>query len=542
MRIGEWTHDEFMDRAAAFHGYPAPGLIIGGYMVELARRALPEGILFDALSETGHCLPDAVQLLTPCTFGNGWLRVLPFGLYAVSLYNKYTGEGVRVHLDTDKLGPWPEIRAWFLKEKAKKDQDTERLQAEIRSAGSDILTLRPVRVRSDRLGHKSSGPVVRCPLCGEYYPAAHGGLCRSCQGESPYEAGPGAAFPAPRLRAVPVEQAVGGRALHDMTRIVPGEEKGPAFRAGQTISAGDVCRLQQMGRTRIYLCEDAEDLEDWVHEDEAARRFAELMPGDGVTSEGRPGEGKINFRAEVAGLLVLEVERLERFNLVPDVMCAARRNFSLVESGARVAATRAVPLYLSRQALIRALAVLDEGPLFRIAPLRRSRIGVLVTGTEVFQGLIQDRFAPVIARKAEALHCEVVKTVIAPDDAAAVGAGVRELLDAGAEVVVTTAGLSVDPDDVTRKALLEAGLEDALYGVAALPGTMSLVGRIGAARVIGVPACALFYKTTAFDLLFPRLLADLPITRRDLARLGNGGLCMECRICTFPKCPFGGGA
>ena len=92
MSIGSRTHEEFMEEARAFHGYPAPGLIIGGYMVELAKRHMPEGVLYDAVSETAHCLPDAVQLLTPCTFGNGWLRVLPFGIYAVTLYDKATGE------------------------------------------------------------------------------------------------------------------------------------------------------------------------------------------------------------------------------------------------------------------------------------------------------------------------------------------------------------------------------------------------------------------------------------------------------------------
>ena len=119
MSIGSRTHEEFMEEARAFHGYPAPGLIIGGYMVELAKRHMPEGVLYDAISETAHCLPDAVQLLTPCTVGNGWLRVLPFGIYAVTLYDKRTGEGVRVHLDNDKLGPYDEIRCWFLKERPK---------------------------------------------------------------------------------------------------------------------------------------------------------------------------------------------------------------------------------------------------------------------------------------------------------------------------------------------------------------------------------------------------------------------------------------
>ena len=194
MSIGSRTHEEFMEEARAFHGYPAPGLIIGGYMVELAKRHMPEGVLYDAVSETAHCLPDAVQLLTPCTFGNGWLRVLPFGIYAVTLYDKATGEGVRVELDNDKLEPYDAIRSWFLKERPKKEQDTERLQAQIKEAGESILSFRKVRIRQDMLGHRSFGAITRCPLCGSHYPASYGGICRSCQGQSPYEDGPGFAL------------------------------------------------------------------------------------------------------------------------------------------------------------------------------------------------------------------------------------------------------------------------------------------------------------------------------------------------------------
>lgn len=544
MTIGPWTHDQFMEEVRKFHGYPAPGVIIGGYMVETARRALPEGILYDAVSETVQCLPDAVQLLTPCTVGNGWLRIRNFGIYALSLFNKHTGEGVRVRLDVDKLTPWPEIRAWFLKEKTKTEQDSERLQQEIRDAGAAILSMRPIRIRAAVLGRKGKGEVIRCPLCGDWYPSVFGGICRSCQGESPYEVGPGLAFAAadaarPAPEPVPVEQAVGQHALHDMTRIIPGEEKAAAFRAGQEISAGDVCRLQQMGRYRVYTREATEANPDWLHEDAAAEAFAERMPGDGVAPEGAPREGKVNFAATRDGLLRVDVDRLERFNLAPDVMCATRHTMTVVRKGARLAGSRAIPLFLSRADFLKAMRLLDDGPLFSVLPMRQARVGILVTGTEVFQGLIQDRFAPIITQKARQLHCEVVGTRLAPDETEHITAGVRELLDAGADLIVTTAGLSVDPDDVTRKALLDAGLRDMLHGLPVLPGAMTLVGRIGGAQVLGVPACALFFKTTALDLLLPRLLADVPLTRRDLARLGHGGLCMECKSCAFPECPFG---
>ncbi len=548
MAIGPYSHDEFMEEARKFHGYPAPGLIIAGYMVEMARAALPEGTLFDVISETGQCLPDAVQMLTPCTIGNGWLRIHPFGLYAASFFDKFNGQGVRVHLDPNKLTDYPEIRSWFFKEKPKKEQDTERLQAEIKAAGQKILSLRPVQVLPQALGHKGKGRVVPCPLCHEWYPASLGGICPSCQGGSPYAptASADAIVSAAPLKAVPVEESLGQHALHDMTQITKDDggdrskdSKQAAFKAGQYLDVGDVCRLQQMGRSNIYTLENNAELEDWVHEDSAVQKFAEYLPGTGVGAEGEPAEGKINFQATQAGLLRVDVDRLERFNLVPDVMCSTRRHNSVVRKGERIAGSRAIPLYLAKHNFIKALAVLEEGALFNVVPMRKAKAGLLITGTEVFSGIIQDKFSPILTKKLQALDCSVVLEKIVPDDALAISQAVQEMLAAGADLIVTTAGMSVDPDDVTRKGLLDAGLCDTLYGLPMLPGTMTLVGKIGTAQVLGVPACALYFKTTAIDVLLPQLLANVDITRLDLARLGHGGLCMECKSCIYPHCSFG---
>ncbi len=558
--------DRLLERVRAFHGYPAPGVVLGCFMVEAAKDALPEGVLFDALVETGWCLPDAVQMLTPCTIGNGWLKVRNFGIYAVSLFNKHTGEGVRVRLDPALLGPYPNIQTWLLKLKPKKDQDTPALLEEIRLAGACICAVTPIQVRPEHMEKRSKGAIALCPLCGDAYPAAHGKLCRPCRGESPYEE-PGVdpqedhvSAPlnkGPRLRLVPVEDAVGARLVHDMTRIEAGVSKEAAFVRGQVVEAGDVCRLQRMGRHNLYVEDEGDGaLSGWVHEDEAALAFAQGLSGPGTCPVLPAREGKVNLEAEIDGLLVVDRDRLEAFNLVPDIMAATRRDGSLVKRGMRVAGTRAIPLHLRRDLYGKALRLLDHGsmgdtmggPLVRVVPLKPARIGILVTGTEVFQGLIEDKFEPVITRKALALGSSITRTVFAPDNATQIRDGVRALLDAGSDIIITTAGMSVDPDDVTRRGLIEAGATDLLYGAPLLPGTMLLLGRIarengdsgaGLARLIGVPACALFYQTTSLDLVLPRILAGLEITRNDLARLGHGGMCMECKTCTFPKCPFG---
>jgi formylmethanofuran dehydrogenase subunit E len=325
-----------------------------------------------------------------------------------------------------------------------------------------------------------------------------------------------------------------------MTKIEPGVFKGPEIEYGQEISAGDICRLQKMGKNSIFIVGEMEDNQDWVHENDAVLSFAENMAGFGVTYDEKPEEGKITFTAEKKGLFVLNRPKLERFNLHKDVMCASRHGYTVVGKDKPIAGSRAIPLFISRQRFERAVESLAGGfPLLQVLPMRQAKVGILVTGTEIFKGLIKDRFIPIVKSKVEKLSCTVLGQIIAPDDKRLITESVNDLIAGGADLVITTAGMSVDPDDVTRPGLMDAGLTDMVYGTPVLPGTMTLVGRIGTAQVIGVPACALYFNITSFDLLLPRLLAGLEITTKDMAQMGEGGLCQNCRLCTFPKCPFG---
>ncbi|MFZ3046242.1 MAG: FmdE family protein [Desulfatirhabdiaceae bacterium] len=537
-RIGDYTFEEFLDAVESFHGYPAPGVVIGGIMVSFAMQELPSAILFDAISETTYCLPDAIQLLTPCTTGNGWLRVFNLGRYAVSLYDKYQGQGVRVFVDSDKIRAFSEIHTWFFKLKPKKEQDSKLLMRQIREAGSTICRVEPVTIQQQFLHKRHKDRIVSCPLCGEAYPLDHGRICRACQGQTPYQAITDEK-PLPTLHATAVEDSIGKTILHDLTEIVPGESKGPAFKKGQIINAGDLCRLHQMGKQHVYVDDGNGPGLGWIHENEAAVSFAAGMAGKGVCYSEPPREGKVNFMAEISGLLIVNDQLLEIFNRIPGVMCATRKSFSILREGQNFAGTRAIPLFLPKSDFEKAMQVLQDGPLFRILPLRKAKVGILVTGTEVFRGLVQDRFIPIIRAKTQKYGCSVVNSKIVPDEKEDIMDGVREILDAGADLLVTTAGLSVDPDDVTRQGLIAAGAEDMLYGAPILPGAMTLLARIGTVQVIGVPACALYFKTTSFDLLLPRLLAGIPITRSDLSRMGHGAFCLECKSCSYPKCPFG---
>lgn len=564
MNIGSYTFSQFMEKAAEFHGYPAPGLLVGGYMVETAKALLPEGTLFEAVVETKKCLPDAVQLLSLCSAGNQWMKVIDLGKYALSLFDKFTGEGYRVHLDPERMRAYPEILAWFLKQKPKAEQDSEQLLKEIEAAGNSICGVAPIRVRSRMLGHAHMGAIGICSLCGEAYPSNDGLICRGCQGEAPYtltgvnrSATRGSEPLAvsvplqqpeggPTVRVVTAAEAVGKVALHDMTEVIPGESKGAAFKAGQVITAGDVCRLQQMGRFAVAVMDGPDD-ESFLHENAGIETLAPRLAGENIAWDTPPKEGKINFRATVRGLLSVDSARLLAFNMIPDLMCATRQDASVVDAGTDLAGSRVIPLHIHKDHIAQALHLLEK-PLFRVEPLRKAAIGILVTGTEVFQGLIEDKFIPIMEAKAAQYECSVVDRVIVPDDVEAIVKGIDRLRAAGADLLITTGGMSVDPGDVTRVALTRAGLEDMLYGAPVVPGAMSLVGVLPPLsgngpeakpmQVLGVPACALFFKTTLFDGLFPRLLAGRKLTRQDVARMGEGGFCMSCKRCTWPKCFF----
>ncbi len=542
--IDSFTFEEFVEMAARFHGYAAPGLILGGFMVAEAKRRLPEGILFDAVCETSWCLPDCIQMLTPCTIGNGWLKIVHLGLYAMSLYDKTNGKGVRVAVDPTKLAPYPTIAEWLLKLKPKREQDSALLRQEMRVAGHSICEIREVDIREEMLSKRTKGRIAICPVCGQAYPSRDGAVCRFCQGESPYsdfqpEIQQDETFThGPKLRMVKAEEAVGQTLMHDMTGIAPGKTKGAVFHRKQKLDVGDVCRLHRIGRFHVYVEDNQNVGEEWIHEDDAAKAMSGRLIGKGIIEAGPVREGKVTLRAEHDGLLLVDTAALERFNSIPGVMCATRHNFSVVKEGQDIAAARAIPLFIERVRLNQALHGLGDAPTLNIAKITPRKTGILVTGTEVFQGLVEDRFAPIVRTKVESFGCEVVATEVVPDDRERIADTVRDMLEKGAELIITTAGLSVDPEDVTRKGLVDAGATDLLYGVPLLPGAMSLLARAGDCRIIGVPACALYYKTTSFDILLPRVLADQPVTRRDLASLGHGGFCHSCKNCTYPKCSF----
>ena len=339
------------------------------------------------------------------------------------------------------------------------------------------------------------------------------------------------------LKKVDLKDAVGLELAHDITEIRPGEFKGPAFRKGHTVCNEDLCHLQKLGKNHLYITELEEDE---IHENQAASILAAAIAGEGIAWQDDPREGKIRLTAGLDGLFKVETAALASFNLVEEVMCATLHNNTLVKKGDLLAATRAIPLVMKRAPIERAAAIARQnGHVLSVKPLRRAKVGLVITGSEVYHGLIQDRYAPILTGKVEALGSRVATLDFAPDDAEAIGRVIRSHLAKGCDLVLVTGGMSVDPDDVTRHGIRLAGASEVHYGSAVLPGAMFLVAYLGEVPLLGVPACGLYHRATVLDLVLPRVLAGEHVGRKDLAFLGHGGLCRDCPECSFPHCPFG---
>ena len=337
-------------------------------------------------------------------------------------------------------------------------------------------------------------------------------------------------------KSVKVEEAVGLPLAHDITQVSKNEFKGRAFKKGHKIRPEDIYRLQRLGKRHVYILDIQKG---YLHENDAARALADAFCGAGVVREEEPREGKLKLMAARDGLFKVAVDALTRVNMLPDMMCASRHGNFLVKAGEIVAATRAIPLTIKEETVNQAVAMAREkNGSFQVKPLIKPRTGLIITGNEVYHRLIEDQFEPVLKKKLAQFDAEVIGVVFAPDEPDTIASELKRLLDAGADLILTSGGMSVDPDDVTRVGVQKAGGEIAHYGAPILPGSMFMVAYAGDVPILGVPACGIYHDTTILDLLLPRVLAGETFSREDIAMMGHGALCLHCSTCRFPVCPF----
>ena len=339
------------------------------------------------------------------------------------------------------------------------------------------------------------------------------------------------------MKLMKTEEAVGQILCHDVTQIIPGEKKGPAFRKGHIIAEEDIPLLLSLEKDHVYIWENDENM---LHENDAAQILYTLCAGEHMHAS-PVKEGKIELIADIDGLLKVDRRKLLAINSLGEMMIASRHGAFPVRPGDKLAGTRVIPLVIEKSKMERAKEAAAGGPIFRVLPFRPKKVGIVTTGNEVFHGRIQDGFTPVILKKVAAFGAEIVGHELSDDDPARITRCIHRVLEAGSELVICTGGMSVDPDDRTPAAIRASGARIVSYGAPVLPGAMFLLSYWGENNIpiIGVPGCAMYHHRTILDLVLPRLFADDEITKEDLDRLGEGGLCLNCESCSFPNCGFG---
>ena len=340
------------------------------------------------------------------------------------------------------------------------------------------------------------------------------------------------------MKLIPVQEAVGHVLCHDLTRIVRGEFKGPQFRKGHVVTEEDIPMLLSMGKEHLYVWEMEPGM---LHENDGAEALCALCFGENM-ARSEVKEGKIEITATCDGLFRVDTARLTAVNMIEELMIATRHSNTPVKAGDKLCGTRVIPLVIREEKLQAAREAAGDKPLLEVLPYRRKTVGVVTTGSEVFHGRIQDTFTPVIVDKLRAYGMEMTVHELSDDGMDNIVAAIEKVRKAGVDLVLCTGGMSVDPDDNTPGAIKTSGAKIVTYGAPVLPGAMFLLGYYDAGTpVMGLPGCVMYAGATIFDLILPRVAADVPVTRAEIAAMGNGGLCLGCKECRYPICPFGKG-
>ena len=336
------------------------------------------------------------------------------------------------------------------------------------------------------------------------------------------------------MKKVKVEDAVGMTLCHDITAMYDGF-KGALFQRGHVIEEADIPRMLDIGKRTVFIWEPEAGE---IHEEDAALRMAAAIGAVNSHYEG-PSEGKMILKADCAGMLRVNSDLQRRLNAIGDITITTLPDHYPVQPGARLASMRIVPLVTQEAQIAQLEALCREEKLLELLPYQPRKAGIVITGSEVYTGRIRDKFEPVARKKLEKYPCEIVGVEISDDDLDMLTGKARALLKKGAEVLIFSGGMSVDPDDLTPTAIRALGAEIVTHGVPSQPGNMTLVAYLGDVPILGVPGAAISMPTTIFDVLLPQVFAGVRFTKAELIGLAEGGLCQLCKTCHFPNCTFG---
>lgn len=337
------------------------------------------------------------------------------------------------------------------------------------------------------------------------------------------------------MKLIKTEEAEGCVLCHDITQIIPGVTKDAVFRKGHIVRKEDIPVLLSVGKEHLYVWENQEGM---LHENDAAEVLRQVCQGD-YMEPSEVKEGKIELTASCDGLLKVDKKKLNRVNAMGQIVIASRHGNFSVKKGDKIAGMRVVPLVIEEEKMNWVTQVCGDEPIFQILPFRKMKAGIVTTGSEVYYGRIQDKFTPVVIDKLEEYGIEVLGNTLCNDDSEMVTGAIQDWLEQGAEMVLCTGGMSVDPDDRTPLSIRMSSDEVITYGAPVLPGAMFMLAYAGEVPIMGLPGCVMYSKRTIFDLMLPRLAAGERLKEEDFTVLGEGGLCLSCPQCTFPNCGFG---
>lgn len=338
------------------------------------------------------------------------------------------------------------------------------------------------------------------------------------------------------MKLIKTEDAVGHVLCHDLTQIIRGEYKDARFRKGHVVAEEDIPVLLSMGKENLYVWEMTPGM---LHENDAAERLCSLCMGEHM-ERSEVKEGKIELKAACDGLFRVDVPRLDAVNSVEDIMVATRHGNTPVRKGDKLCGTRVIPLVIEEEKLRAAEEAAGEKPLLELLPYQLRRAAIIATGNEVKKGRIQDTFTPVVRDKLSAFGIDTVAIVYSGDGVDNVASSIAEMRKLKIDLLLLTGGMSVDPDDNTPGGIRASGANIVTYGAPVLPGAMFLLGYYDdGLPVMGLPGCVMYAGATIFDLILPRVAAGVSVTRSDIVKLGHGGLCLGCKTCHYPICPFG---
>lgn len=339
------------------------------------------------------------------------------------------------------------------------------------------------------------------------------------------------------MKKIKTVDAVNQVLCHDITQIIVGEKKGPVFKKGHIIKEEDIPVLLSVGKDYIYVFEYDENM---LHENDAAYILKDMCGNENMTFS-EPSEGKIEIFSNVDGVFFVDNEELYKVNSFGEMMIATRSSGMIVKKGDKLAGTRIIPLVIEKEKMNKVKSLISH-PILKVIPIKSKKYGLITTGNEVFYGRIKDSFTPILVDKLKAYNMEMVEHVILNDDNEKITNSIKEMFSHGVDMVMCTGGMSVDPDDKTPLAIKNSGVDIISYGAPTLPGAMFLVSYTKDGRpVLGLPGCIMYAKRTVLDIVLPYIVSDTRISKEYLASLGNGGLCLNCPICTFPNCGFGKG-